>query len=713
MTATDSRTPVPVDRLKRLFNPRSIALIGASERSQWSRGIVINLEGQGFDGDIHLVNPRGGTILGRSAFASIEDLPGPVDLAFIMVPTSAVLETLEKLADAGVRSIVILTAGFSEVGDEGIRLEQKVVELARRRGVLILGPNGNGFVNTAARTAPYGMRINNPLIAGSIGVGLQSGALASSVLRLLETRLVGPSLLVAVGNEAMISITDVLNYFIDDDATTVIALFIESIRDPDAFREAAEEALRRGKPIVALKVGRSAAGAQAARAHTGSLVGDDRVFDAVLRQAGVLRVNSLEDLIVTASVLEALDELPGRRVAVVTPSGGACEIIADRAEDVGLELPPFSPDTAAALRDVLPDFASVHNPLDVTGFVLSDEHLATKAYEIVQNDPAFDAIILMVELPRTETPNRAATIAFHARQAETIRNSTKPTLALSNVLTDITESGRSVAVEAGHGLISGGIDHGITALGHAADWAQRRRELTDRKVIAAVADVPPVGVTRTQGILAEHEAAGLLDANGIPVVPNRRVESAEDAAAAADLFGYPVVLKLASDIIGHKSDIGGVRLDLPDADAVRAAFAEVVAAGVGAGDAYAAALVQPQRRGGTELIVGVVRDAEWGLVLAVGAGGVWVEVLDDSWIGVLPVSREQIAAGVRSLRIWPLLNGARGRQPADIDRLIDTIASIAQLAVRLGDKLEALEVNPLLVDGASIEALDALVTWAD
>ena len=343
-----------VDHVRRLFNPRSIALIGATDKSRWSWSIFGNLALHGFAGPVYLVNPRGVPVHGQQSHARIADLPEPVDLAFVMVPTSAVLGVLAEVADAGIPSVVLLTSGFAEVGEEGAELERQLVDLARRRGLTILGPNGNGFINAAARITPYGLPIDDPLLGGPVGVVLQSGALASSVLTFAQTRNVGVSLLVSMGNESMVSMTDVMRYLIDDDATRVIALFIESVRHPDEFIALAREALAKGKPIVAIKVGRSQTGARVARAHTGSLVGDDAVVDAVFSQHGVIRVDCLEDLIITAGLLAATGPLPGNRFGFVTASGGASEIIADRAEDEGIEIPEFAPETVERLRQRRP-----------------------------------------------------------------------------------------------------------------------------------------------------------------------------------------------------------------------------------------------------------------------------------------------------------------------------------------------------------------------
>src|ERR1700757_2717401 len=290
--STASSTP---EQVRQLFNPRSVALIGATDKSRWSWSIFGNLQQHGFAGPVYLVNPRGIPVHGHDTYARIADLPSPVDLAFVMVPTSAVLSVLAEVADHGIPSVVLLTSGFAEVGEDGAELERQVVDLARRRGLTILGPNGNGYINAAASITPYGLPIDGLLLRGPVGVVLQSGALASSVLTFAQSRNIGISLLVSMGNESMVSMTDVMRYLIDDEATRVIALFIESVRRPDEFLALAREALAKGKPVVAIKVGRSQAGARVARAHTGSLVGDDAVVDAVFRQNGLIPVHSPED----------------------------------------------------------------------------------------------------------------------------------------------------------------------------------------------------------------------------------------------------------------------------------------------------------------------------------------------------------------------------------------------------------------------------------
>ncbi|MBE3008153.1 acetate--CoA ligase family protein [Microbispora sp. NEAU-D428] len=697
-----------------LFNPRSIALVGATDKSGWSISTLTNLRTHGFRGPVHLVNPRGGVVHGEQAHRSLSDIPGQVDLAYVMVPTTAVLPVLREGAKLGIRHYVILTAGFGETGPEGAALETEIVDFARENDLTVLGPNGNGFINAAADVTPYGLPIPSPLLRGSVGVVLQSGALASSVLGFAQARNVGISLLTSMGNESLVTVTDVIDYLVDDPATKAIALFLESVRDPAAFSRAARRALLAGKPIVALKIGRSRLASRTAQAHTGALVGDDNVIDAAFRQLGVVRVRSLEDLIITAGLLAEVGPLPGPRIGVVTPSGGASEIIADRAEDEGLELPAFAPDTVARLREIVPVFGTVQNPLDVTGYVLIDRTLLGRALEAVTADPGVDAVMLLSDLPRVAPPDPAPVYAMFSASAKRIAEAPMPVVVVSNVLTDVTEFGRDVQREAGFPYVAGGIEHGMHAIGAAVRWSRAYRaavEAADAAVPAkAVASAP--AIEAGTGVWAEHRAAALLSSAGIPVVPGELVYDEESAVAAAVGFGYPVVLKVAAEGLGHKSDVGGVRLGLSDARDVERAYREVVAAAAAVpGTGRVGALVQPQRGGGVELLVGVVRDPAWGLTLAVGLGGIWVEALRDTALRVLPVDAAEVRRALDELRGTALLRGARGTEPADLDAVAEVVARVAAFAESLGDDLESLEINPLLVRGSHVEALDALVTW--
>jgi acyl-CoA synthetase (NDP forming) len=693
--------------MRTLFHPKSIALVGATDKSGWSKNTFDNLRKHGFPGAVHLVNPRTEVVHGQRAHRSLTDIGAPVDLAYVMVPTTAVLPVLREGAGLGIDNYVVLTAGFAETGPAGNSLEREIIDFAAANGLTLLGPNGNGYINAAASITPYGLPVMS-LVSGSVGVVLQSGALASSILSFAQARNVGISLLTSMGNEAMVSVTDVLDYLVDDPDTRVIALFLESVRRPEEFARVARRAAAAGKPVVALKIGSSQLASVTARAHTGALVGDDSVIDAAFRQLGVIRVHSLEDLVITAGLLASAPPLAGRRVGVVTPSGGASEIIADRAEQEGLVLPEFAPETVAGLRAILPDFATIQNPLDVTGYVVVDRTLLPRALTIVAADPGIDEVLLLSDLPRYTPPEPVESMAFYSAVSKLLAESPRPVIVVSNVLTDISEFGRQVQHETDYPHVLGGIEHGMSAIGAAVRWAEAGRVARTPVVVPT-----PRLTAEPTGTWVEHQAAAFLADNGIPVVPSSLAADENSAVAAAERFGYPVVLKAVADDLGHKSDIGGVRLGLASADAVRDAFREVTAMLRAADHSGIATLVQPQRTGGIELLVGVVRDPSWGLVMAVGLGGVWVEVLRDTAQRLVPVDEAEVRSALAELRGAAVLRGARGGQAADLAEVARVVSRIVGLAASLDDRLESLEVNPLLVRGSEVEVLDALVTWRD
>jgi acyl-CoA synthetase (NDP forming) len=594
-----------------------------------------------------------------------------------------------------------------------------MIARAAANGVTVLGPNCLGFLNTRARAAPFALTVPTPLLAGPVGIALQSGALASVVLAFARSRAIGVSTLTTMGNEAMISTTDVLEFLVADDSTRVICLFLEEISDPAGFARAAEKADRAGKPIVALKVGSSAAGRQAALAHTGSVAGDDAVVDSVLRQLNVIRVTSIEELLCTGALL-GYDRWPrGRRMGVVSASGGACDIIADRASAQGIEIPPFAEQTVTAITPRLPPFAAVRNPLDVTGYFLANQRTSALtavdyALDAAVEDPGLDFVLFGgLILPDARPPDDAAARIFEQRAAwlgQRLASAPIPVIPVGSTCVDVTAYARDVLQRNGIHLL-GGIDLGVLALGNALCWLEGRVRGRGRvRVRSAARGHPAARPAPASGPWAETQARDLLAAAGVPVVPAELAQSADEAVAAARRLGLPAALKICSAQIAHKSDIGGVALGLRSDAEVRAAYDRVRAAGESAAaGSIDGVLVSPMRTGGVELLAGVTVDPAFGPVLAVGLGGVWVEVLADTSLRVLPVDAAEVKRMLRELRGLPLLLGARGSSPADLDELARVIAVLGDTATALDGTLRALEVNPLWVSGDQVEALDVLV----
>lgn len=718
--STAPAEPVTAGRLREFFAPRSLALVGASETSGWSRYLMASLAVAGFDGRVVPVHPQHRTVFDRPAIPTLRSLDEPVDLAFAMVPTHAVEGVVEDAAAAGVRNLIVLAAGYAEAGEEGRRRERRLVDVAAGHGITLLGPNCLGFINAHAKVAPYGLVMNPPLLPGPVGIVLQSGALASAVLGYARARAIGISTLTSMGNEGMVTTPDVIDYLIEDGDTTVIALFLEGIRQPRRFAHLAQKAAERGKPIVALKVGRSAGGERAARAHTGAIAGDDAVVDAALRQYGVIRVYSLEELLVTAGLLGYARRLPaGRRMGVVTASGGACDIIADRADDEGIEIPDFTPATTERLRVTLPPFAGVHNPLDVTGYVLANARdkptaPADDALEVVAADPNVDFVLDMLTLPEKAPPDPSAIERRMEALAGIVDRSPVPVLMVTPTATDVSPYVREVTGRHGIHLL-GGLDLGMSAVGHVVRWAERRRH----REAAPARGVPPPPWPRPvpepadlhpPGPWPEDVARDYVAEAGVPVVPAELVNSGTEAALAAKRLGWPVALKVCSPDIPHKSDIGGVALGLRSAAEVRRAYGRVMrAADAVPGARIRGVLVSPMRGGGVELLAGVTVDPVFGPVLAIGLGGIFVEIVRDTSLRVLPVGDGEIRGMLGELRGAALLRGARGRRLADLDRIARVVATAAECALALGDRFQALEINPLWVDGDRVEALDVLV----
>jgi acetate---CoA ligase (ADP-forming) len=712
-----SRRLVTPQRLRDFFAPRKVAMVGASDNSGWARLIIASSAQAGFPGKLFPVHPKASSAFGIQAVPNLRDLPEPVDLAFILTGPPAVESVLDDMGAVGIKNAVVLAAGYREVGEEGRKLEDSMLARAIANDVTILGPNCLGFVNAQTRSAPYALNLQPPLLAGPVGVALQSGALASVVLGFAKLHGIGLSTLTSMGNESMMKTVDFIDYLVEDDATKVICLFLEEIGDPERFALAAKRADEAGKPIVVLKVGSSPAGQKAALAHTGSVAGDDAVVSAAFRQLNIIRVNTLEDLLTTGALLGYGRVPRGRRMGVLTTSGGSCDIVADASSIQGFEMPDFSPQTEAAIAPYMPPFGNLHNPLDVTGFgTLANLNAKTStmipmdiALDAAADDPNLDFILFVgLKPPEVRPPDEAMAEAFESRVswiAQRMASSPIPVIPVVTTCNDLSSYGKEQLTAKGITMLPG-LHFGINAIGNVLRWQENRGNvhlaLGGRG--SATVSVP------ASGSWSEQQARDLLGHAGVPVVPGGLAASADEAVAVAMEVGLPVAMKICSAQIAHKSDIGGVALGVSSEAEVRAVYEKVRAAGATvAGATIDGVLVTPMRTGGTELLVGVMVDPTFGPVLAVGLGGVWVEIMHDSSLRVLPVDAAEVRRMLGELRGLPLLQGARGARPADLDALSEAITRISRAALSLGGSLQALEVNPLWVNGDQVEALDVLV----
>lgn len=702
------------ERLHTLFEPRSIALVGASDKSTWSLMIHVGLTQGGFDGKVYYINPRNPTVHGQPAVARLVDIGEPVDLCYIMVGTDAVLPVIQDMIAAGIHNAVVLTGGFAEQDEHGRELQEEITQLAAEHDLAIIGPNCMGYINIARHTEAMATLPERPLLSGPVALISQSGALGGMMLNYAHTQNVGLSMLISTGNEATISVTDALQYAVEDEATKVIAIFMETIREPERFVQVARQAFERGKPIVALKAGRSEVTARVALTHTGALTGDDRIIDALFRQLDIVRVNSTEELVLTANAFAKAGQLPGRRLGIVAISGGACDLAADLAEDVDIILPIFTEQTKSDLRALLPVLGPANNPLDVTGAAMNNQDLMGNLLGVVTHDPQLDAVLCLMELLADETPQSRFMMNILAGIGQALDRSPIPAFLLQMSSNDVRRAGRNFLESNGIPFLSGGLRILIPAIGKLMDWTEQYRAAQALEHETPVEDVSAIRLeTAAVGSWSEYQARAFLEQHGVPVIPAALVTSVDQAAGAAQAMGWPIALKIASPDIIHKSDIGGVKLGLQTEEEVGSAFTQVMssARAVTPAPRIEGVLVSPMRSSGVELLVGVTHDASWGQVLAVGMGGIWVEVLKDTSLRVLPVTREDVRMMLSELQGAKLLQGARGSKPADMEALVEVIYRVAELAQSLKADLEALEINPLRVDGSQIEALDAVITW--
>jgi acyl-CoA synthetase (NDP forming) len=698
------KDPVPraAHTLSRLFRPNSIALIGASDRNPFSIMAAANLGRFAFAGEVHMVNPRAAPAHGRPAVASCREIGSAVDLAYVCVPQVAVLEALEEAAAAGIRNFVLVSSGFAETGAAGAELQRRLEALIIAHDLQLLGPNSLGFINFKDRIAVGAMVGPFAPLPASIAMISASGSTGIQLASFAYQIGIGLTHLISTGNEAGIDTTSVIDFLLEDPEIKAIGIFAETVRRPVAFTEVAQRAFERRKPLVILKVGRAPSTAALVAAHTGTLVGDDRVFDAVCDRFGIQRVYSTEQLIITAATIANTPPLHRAGVAIVSVSGGACEMIADAAREAGVPVPPFADDTQARLRGIVSDIGQTHNPLDLTGAVMRDPTMWERVLRTIAQDPNIGLTVCNFDIPAAPLPDWQAAwehIVAGLRAAE------PPGPILTSYIQCLTEYGRQFIKDMQIPYVISGIGSGLAALGSAIRWSARLTQAAPVSLATRVRQATP------RKFASERDVLEYLAKCGVPVVPATVVRSETEAIQAYRAVGAPVVLKILSPDIQHKTEAGGVLLNLNGETEVAAGFRQLLGAVQKSRPAarLEGALISPMRASGIEIFVGLARDPQWGWVMSLGLGGIWIEALDDTVIEPLPVGAADVIRALRRLRGARLFEGYRGSPPVDLGILADSVVRIGEAALALGPDIAVLEVNPLLVNGDRIEALDALV----
>jgi acyl-CoA synthetase (NDP forming) len=691
----------PAD-LEEFFHPTGVALVGAVDRRGDPRRLAAALT-ERWGERWYLVNARGGTVGDIPVYERLADVPGAVSLAVVNVAAPLVAGALEECGKHGVRHVIVFSAGFSEVGPQGAALEGELAEVARRYGIRVLGPNTN---TNAFETIPDPPRRRG----GRIGLVTHSGHQGRPLVQGTELG-VAFSRWVPTGNEMDLEAADFIEYFAHDDDTTVIAGYFEGFRHPAKLRRALEAANAARKPVVALKMGATAAGTRMAASHTGHLAGSDAVVNGLFRQYGVVRVGDLDELLETSALFAKLPAGTGPRCALYSISGGSGTLMAEVAEASGVPVPVLSEPTRSQLRALLPDYLTVANPVDNGAqFLLSAPPEDRRAvFELLAADENVDVIVVGLTGALGRLTDR-----FAEDVAAFVDDLHTPVVATWNSpKTD--EAGFRMLVESGVPLFRS-FRNCFWALRAFARYHEqvpsfRRRPALDTSVPAPAAQVL-ARARSAGGALPAAEARALLHAFGVPLVPEEVATSATEAARLAASVGFPVVMKVASPDIAHRSDAGLVLMGIASASAARRAFAQLVERARQAVPEARLDGVQVQAQvadGVAEMIVGVTRDPVFGPAVLVGTGGLFAEILEDVAVRPLPLDRADAEDMVGSLRGAALLSGARGRPPGDVDALLDVVMAVARLAAACGEQLVELDLNPVVVRSKGAAAVDALV----
>jgi acyl-CoA synthetase (NDP forming) len=696
--------------LESLLDPRSIAILGASDRPSIGRALIESLDRMRFSGEVFAVNPRYTELLGRRCYASLAELPAAPDAVVLCVSHARVLDGLEDAAAKGARGAVIYDGGFAERGPEGRALQERVVAICRDAGMALAGPNCMGILNPVNNSTLYLHEVRETgALSGNVGLISQSGSICIGMLA--DLRRFGYSHVISSGNEAVLGLADYLDALIAEPATQVIALFVESVREPDRFVAGLDRAAAAGKPVVVLKVGRSPRTRNAITSHTGGLAGESQVFSEVLRAHRAIEVDDLDELAEVIAVCQGKVPPSGARLGVVTASGGQAELILDLAETCGLDLPPLPDDIRAEAERVIGPMTGDGNPLDAWGSGNFRDNFP-HALAVLDADPLCDAVVLCSDASDHNPMGRVdRSLEYGQLLVDAAARSRKPHFLMG--MRPGLMSGAQLALMQRHGIaVIGGTRQGLGAIARLARWAappaavMSPRSGGGETLAALLAD-------GSRTTINEADAKKVLAAAGLPVSRESLAGTVEEAVEAGAAIGYPLVLKVVSDDIAHKTEYRLVIAGINDPDGLRAGWRtlEMRVADHAPQPNIAGYLVQEMVRDGIEVFAGVTRDPDYGLMLAFGLGGTAIEVMRDFSLRALPLRAGDARAMIRGIRGAALLDGARATKPYDVDSLVTCIEALAAFAHAGRQWLGEIDINPIIVlpAGRGCRIVDALI----
>jgi acyl-CoA synthetase (NDP forming) len=687
--------------IKALLSPRSVAVLGASERASVGRGMVKALERIGFEGAIYPINPKYATVAGRNCYASLQELPEPPDVVSFCIRNDGVLKGMRAAAERGARAAVIYDGGFAEIGGNGEAMQSAITGICREAGIALCGPNCMGVLNPPARSTTFKQEVRNPqALIGNVALISQSGSVAASLLA--DLRRFGFSVVVSSGNEAVNDTACYIEFAIDDPNTKVIATFTETVRNPDRYIAALDRAADKGKPVIVLKVGRSERVRAAITGHTGGLAGESRVFSEVLKAHRAIEVEDLDEMTEVLAACQGERWPKGRGINVVTTSGGQAELILDVATAAGIWLNPLPPDVRAAVERDVGRVTGDGNPLDAWG--RGDFRTTTpQALRLLSDNPTTDAVVFCSsDSVDNQALGRAGREEDYARLfAEAAGKSTKPHYFMT-MRPGVMHSGQlRILKDAGVAVI-GGSRQGLGAIERLARWNMPLA----RERASTLAPSSDLAAART---INEADAKRILSAYGLPVTRETVVTSLAAARDAAAAIGYPVVLKVVSDDIPHKSEHGLVAVGLVNETILSTAFDEMQSRIAKLGRPITGYLVQEMIADGVEVFAGVARDPDFGLSLAFGLGGIGVEVLRDFALRPLPLREGDAEAMIAETRGAALLRAFRGRPAMDITALAQCLYALSDFAAANSDRIDEIDLNPIKAQHKGCIIVDALI----
>lgn len=685
-----------------IMKPNAVAVIGASTKPHTiGSDLMKRLIEYGYKGKLYPVNPKGGEIEGLKAYPSVLDIEGPVDMAVVVVNAKYVLATIDQCHEKGIKGLVVISAGFKESGEEGAKLEAELLERVRRYGMRCVGPNCLGVVNTHPDLRMDACFAESLPVRGGIGFVSQSGALGGGILNILQDLGIGFAQFISIGNQTDVNAEDALEYWEDQDDVKQVLLYMESIKDPANFRKLATRVTRK-KPVLALKAGRSAAGASAASSHTGSLAGSDRAAEALLRQSGVIREYSLKQLFSTAKVFDNCPLPKGDRVCIITNSGGPGIMATDSVIDYGMRMAELSEATKETLRSFLPAAASVKNPVDMIASAPLEHYRRT--LETVLADDGVDMVI-SIYLPFLGLKDTdVAHTLMDIKEAHPEKPIVGVFMTKNEFFTEISKGRVTIPF---YMYAEEAVD-GLARLNMQRKWMER----DEGRVVQFEVDKERVAgifsAVRADGRkeLTTRESLDVLETYGVRVCRAKFARSEDEAAAAAREVGFPVVMKMTSKSTSHKTDVGGVRVNIGSEEELRAQYRDLVAklSERGILDGLEGVIIQEMVKSNRELVCGVAADPQYGPMIMFGTGGVFVEVMKDVGFALAPLTDADAHDLVRSVKAFKLLEGARGTKPADIARVEETLLRLSQLVTDFTE-VQELDINPLMISNTTGEAI--------